>query len=149
MNLAPRIYRDATQATLDGTERRLQREAIDAERLHRNTRDRDIDALHEAEDDNVRLQRENRALKQRLADQQTRAAFAIRTLANRSDSFRRTMVYLRTVWSPYLPDSEPFKASLEPLVERQKEAVEADTNWRSEIDVYIAAVLKLDGVAGQ
>jgi regulator of replication initiation timing len=148
MNLAPRIFRDATQATLDGAERRLQREAIDTERLRRNTRDRDTDALHEAEDENVRLQRENRALKQRLADQQTSAAAAIRTLANQSDSFRRTMMYLRATWAPQLPDDAPFKASLAPLVDQQREAATADAAWQREIDTYIDAVLQTGGPSG-
>lgn len=138
MNLAPRIYVDATQAVVDGTHQRVQRESIETERRHRNASALDADALHEAEDEIVRLHRENRALKEQNAS----AVSAIRTLLDRSEAFSRTMAHLRQAWSPHLPENEPYKGTLLPLVNKNEEAVAGDPNWQRERETYIETVLK-------
>lgn len=139
MNLAPRIYVDATQAVVDGTHQRIQRETIETERRHRSASALDAEALHEAEDEIVRLHRENRALKEQNAS----AVSAIRSLLDRSEAFSRTMTYLRQAWSPHLPENEPYKGALLPLVTKNEEAVAGDLNWQRERETYIETVLKL------
>lgn len=138
MNLAPRIYVDATQAVVDGTHQRVQRESIDTERRHRNASALDAEALHEAEDEIVRLHRENRVLKEQNAS----AVSAIRTLLDRSEAFSRTMAYLRQAWSPHLPENEPYKGALLPLVNKNEESVATDPNWQRDRETYIESILK-------
>ena len=142
MNLAPRIYVDATQAVVDGTHQRVQRESIETERRHRNASALDAEALHEAEDEIVRLHRENRALKEQLTEQTASAASTLRTLLDRSEAFSRTMTYLRKTWAPHLPDNEPYKGTLLPLVNQNMDAVAADANWQRERESCIESVLK-------
>jgi hypothetical protein len=142
MNLVPRIYVDATQAVVDGTHQRVQRESIETERRHRNASALDAEALHEAEDEIVRLHRENRALRERLAEQTASAASTLRTLLDRSEAFSRTMTYLRQTWAQHLPDNEPYKQGILPLVNANKEAVAADSEWQREREACIETVLK-------
>ena len=142
MNLAPRIYVDATQAVVDGTHQRIQRDTIETERRHRNASQLDAEALHEAEDDIVRLHRENRALRKRLAEQAASAASTLRTLLDRSEAFSRSMTYLRQTWARHLPDNEPYKKNLLPLVNQNMEVDAADDNWQRERETCIETVLK-------
>ena len=138
MNLAPRIYVDATQAVVDGTHQRVQRESIETGRLHRNANALDAEALHEAEDEIVRLHRENRALNEKIGN----AVAVIRTLLDRSEAFSRTMTYLRQTWARHLPENEPYKQGILPLVNENKVAVANDPKWQLDRETYIETVLK-------
>lgn len=117
------------------TTRTLNNEAVAG--VQRRSNRRVLDTLMETQDAHARLLREQHELQR----QNDLAVQLIRTLADRSEAFRRLAVHLRDAWEPTNPAELSLKKSLAPLLDQKEHELAMDGEWAKQRDAGIAAHL--------
>lgn len=149
MSVAQRISHDTERMTWNSNRERIQREGLTRDRNARDQDVRDRNVLHEVDEinrqlhqKNGQLQRENEELRQQLADQETQAVAALRQVADRSETWRRTMEHFRKAWGPLLPQVASDESSVCDVSDVKSQEVERDPNWQQQRDAFIQDNLK-------
>lgn len=127
----------ARQTSINTQKLVVQQYGHSAETSARRSASRANDALQEATDENIELIRENRELKASY----DAALGLIRTLADRSEAFRRITHHLRKSWTPNDPSEASLKESIKPLFDSTVNALDGDQAWQAEREERIARLV--------
>ena len=146
MSVARRLIALALQTTWNSERERLDREQIDRDRRSRSQDLRDRNVLHEVDEANrrlhqtiARLERDNAALRGRLAELEGQAVAALRQVADRSEAWRRTAETLSAASSPSPDAGNRFdERALCDQVEASSQDIDIDQAWRDRRDAFIA-----------